>query len=229
MTTTPAQHPDPAPQSPSCPGSVTVASPGEAQDNPLSLNARPGDILHVRTKSPLGWAIRRAIGSWGCHDAIIVPPYYELAAGDATIPKAVCTPLAHYWQRILRGKCKAVLLRPADIAPDQGRQAAQWWLQNVQGKPYDIAAYPRLLAKAIVGDLCPWPAGWEWAWYCTESCRDAYLHACGLDLWGKNNPTPRTTEKRYAEGKFIIVWSTLALSTPAFSLTQPNYTPERLP
>jgi hypothetical protein len=96
--------------------------------------------------------------------------------------------------------------------------AAYWWLNNVKGKPYDFGAYPRLFAKAILGDLCQRAAGWEWAWYCTESCRDAWRNGAGVDPWQKNNPTPRTTEKRIISGNLKIVWNPM----PNFSLTTAN-------
>jgi hypothetical protein len=191
---------------------------------------RSGDILHVRNRSSVGRAIRRAVGSWGNHDALIVrdcPTLLasqlvsecpalasQLAAGDASWPRARITPLAEYDRRIASGKTQVIVLRPVGATAIQGSLAAAWWISNVNGKPYDIAAFPRLILKSIVGDRCQWPAGWEWAWYCTESCRDAWRNGAACDPWAKNNPTPRTTEKRAAAGSLSAVWSSVVPPMP---------------
>jgi hypothetical protein len=184
----------------------------------------PGDILHVRSLTILGWAIRRAIGSWGNHDAILLFQDGRIVVGDATWPKCRCTPLEDYQRRFDRGTAQYFVLRPTAALHKavSGHIAAVWWQQNVRRKWYDLGAYPRLIAKAIVGDLCQWPAGWEWAWYCTEGCRGAW-QAAGLDPWAKTNPTPRTTEKRTLAGDFTCVWSPLS----DFPLTTPKYTAPR--
>jgi hypothetical protein len=168
-----------------------------------------GDILHVRNTHLIG----RAIGSWGNHNAILVRPEAELCIGESTWPRSQCTDLAEYDRRIASGASQVLVLRPTGATPIQGSLAAAWWLRNAQGRPYDLGAYPRLILKSILGDRCPWPAGWNWAWYCTESCRDAWRNGPSLDPWQKNNPTPRTTEKRLAEGAFTLIWS----SDPRYS------------
>jgi hypothetical protein len=183
---------------------------------------RPGDILHVRTHTPLSWAIRRSVHSWGTHDALVVRDNGDLCIGDAAPMKCHCTPLADYQRRFEAGKVQFFVCRP--ILPDtddiHGMMASYWWLQNVKGTPYDFGAYPRLFAKAILGDICQRAAGWEWAWYCTESCRDAWRSGAGVDPYQKNNPTPRTTEKRIESGALQIVWNPI----PNFSLTTAHFT-----
>jgi len=169
-----------------------------------------GDILHVRNDHFIGRAIRRAIGSWGNHNAILVRPEAELCIGESTWPRSQCTDLATYDTRINSGDTQVLVLRPTNATAMQGSLAAAWWLRNAQGRPYDLGAYPRLLLKSIFGDICQRAAGWEWAWYCTESCRDAWRNGPGLDPWQKTNPTPRTTEKRLAARAFQLIWS----STP---------------
>lgn len=161
----------------------------------------PGDIIHKRSHSALGWAIRSAISSWGNHDAIVLPWFY---VGDSIGGPAVKTHIREYERQLARGECEVRVYRPLNSTPAIGLAAAQWWEANVLGKPYDYMAYPRLIAKALTCDLLPWPAGWEWAWYCTEGVRDAW-RAIGLDPWNKNNPTPRTTEKRVIEGRLLDV------------------------
>jgi hypothetical protein len=175
-----------------------------------------GDILHVRNAHFIGRAIRRAIGSWGNHNGIFVRPEAELCIGESTWPRSQCTDLATYDTRINSGDTQVLVLRPTGVYPAiggatamQGSLAAAWWLRNAQGRPYDLGAYPRLLLKSIFGDICQRAAGWEWAWYCTESCRDAWRNGPGLDPWQKTNPTPRTTEKRFESGAFQLIWSSI--------------------
>jgi hypothetical protein len=169
-----------------------------------------GDILHVRNDHFIGRAIRRAIGSRGNHNAIVVRPEVELCIGESTWPRSQCTDLATYDTRINSGDTQVLVLRPTGATAMQGSLAAAWWLRNAQGRPYDLGAYPRLLLKSIFGDICQRAAGWEWAWYCTESCRDAWRNGPGLDPWQKTNPTPRTTEKRFESGAFQLIWSSSA-------------------
>jgi hypothetical protein len=161
----------------------------------------PGDILHKRSHTLLGWTIRTAISSWGNHDALVLPGFY---VGDAQGGPAVKTHIHEYEREIARGACEVRVYRPINATPALGMAAANWWEAKVLGKPYDYMAYPRLIAKALTFDLLPWPVGWQWAWYCTEGCRDAWA-ATGLDPWHKNNPTPGTTEKRVIEGRLVDV------------------------
>lgn len=188
---------------------------------------RCGDILHARSHNAIGWAIRRALGSWGCHDAILVRnEEQELCVGESVWPKAVCTPLAEFDRRIAEKKADVVILRPVTPRRDEeiiGSMAAAKWMADICGKPYDLGAYPRLLLKSIVGDRCPWPVGWEWAWYCTESCRDAWRNGPHIDPWQKDSPTPKTTEKRTIAGAFRVVWTSEPL-LPDFTLTTAKYT-----
>jgi hypothetical protein len=168
---------------------------------------RSGDILAVRNEHLVGRSIRRAIGSWSNHNAILVRPEADLCVGESTWPRGRCTELADFDTRIAAGTTQVLVLRPTGTSAVQGSLAAAWWLRNAQGRPYDLGAYPRLILKSIFGDRCHWPAGWNWAWYCTESCRDAWLNGPHFDPWQKTNPTPRTTEKRLAEGAFQLIWA----------------------
>jgi hypothetical protein len=186
---------------------------------------RSGDILHVRRKSFLGAAIRRAIGSWGNHDALLVRLDSNLWAGDATFPRAQCTTLAAYDAEILAGTIQVIVLRPTDSTVVNGSIAAAWWIENVLDRFYDCLALPVLLVKAVVGDRFPWPVGCEWAWYCTEGCRDSWRNGAGLDPWEKTKPTPGTTEKRLASGAFTLIWS----STPDFPVPPVNANTKETP
>lgn len=168
--------------------------------NPNEL--RSGDIIRVRRYrsgqhvSALSYLIRKAIGSWASHDALAVIINGNFFVGDAVPPVAQPTPMPALLDEIALGKVEIRVARPYNATRQQGEAAAAWWMANVNGTPYDFGAYPRLLLKALVGDRCPWPVGWEWAWYCSEGVRGAWQHATGRDYWGKNSPTPRTTENR---------------------------------
>jgi hypothetical protein len=199
MKNQPSTIPSSAIPVPSSPSTLTAAA--------SSGLIRSGDILHVRSTGFIPRCIRRAVHSWGNHDALLVRPEMDLCAGDSVFPRACCTPLSDYDSRISTGDTFVMVLRPANATTVAGSLAAAWWIRNIQGRPYDIGAYPRLLLKSLIGDLCQWPAGWEWAWYCTEGCRDAWRNGSGLDPWQKTNPTPRTTEKRLLAENFTTVWS----------------------
>lgn len=168
--------------------------------NPNELRA--GDIIRVRRytsagrRSGISYLIRRAIGSWASHDALAVIVNGNTFVGDAVSPRARPVPICELAREIVDGEVEVRVCRPYNAIATQGQWAAAWWMTHVNGAWYDWGAYPRLLLKALVGDRCPWPVGWEWAWYCSEGVRDAWRHVTGRDYWGKASPTPRTTENR---------------------------------
>jgi hypothetical protein len=94
------------------------------------------------------------------------------------------------------------VLRVAGANKEDHAKAAAWWMAHVQNSPYDWMAFPRLLLKAIFGDWFPKAAGKEWANWCTEGWANAWKHGAGIDVWGKTNPTPGTTDKRLEAGRF---------------------------
>ena len=96
------------------------------------------------------------------------------------------------------------LIVPEGYTQEMGRAAEEWWMDNVNGTRYDFLAYPRLMWKAYVGDWWGKAAGLEWNYWCSEGVRSAYAKTCpAMDVWGKSNPTPKTTEKRFNEEKFL--------------------------
>lgn len=166
---------------------------------------RPGDILHSYTDGVFGRLIRKAIGSRGSHDALVV----DAASGGLCVAESLprggaLTPLGDYEARMRAGKTTVLVLRIPGASVVDGCLAAQWMESNIMGTPYDFWAFPRLWLKAKLGDWFPSQAGKEWAWYCTESVRAAWRMA-GFDPWAKNNPTPRTTEKRLQAGALTDV------------------------
>lgn len=179
---------------------------------------REGDIIHVRRPgSFIGRMIRRAVKSWGNHDALAVMFCGHWYVGDAVHPQAQLTPLKELAGELAAGGLEVRVYRPWNGTRDQGEAAAAWWIKNACGAWYDWGAYPRLLLKALVGDWLPWAAGWKWAWYCTESVRLAWVQATqcealprGVDFWRNNNPTPRTTEKRVEDELLVDVTARVA-------------------
>ena len=184
---------------------------------------RPGDIVHRRSYSTIGWAIRNALGNgcWGNHDALWIPRLNYDYIGDAQPPRAVLTEISDYESDMDRGRCECRVYRPAGATPIDGIAAGNWWRQNVLGIWYDLSAFPdmlyrssrfgRLLVKALWGDR--WPEQWEWAWYCTEGISRAWQVAGGIDIYGaKLQPTPLTTEKRLASGQLTDVTADAIIS-----------------
>ena len=160
----------------------------------------PGLVIHARTKSALGWLIRRSVRSWGNHDAIVVRRRdYSLGIGDAEPPAANVKTVDWYNTQILIGKYQVKVMEPIDTPVLKQELAANWWMDNVRNSAYDYAAFPRLLLKALFGDWFPKAAGLQWANWCTEGVHHAYLRGPKKDIWRNNSPTPRTTEKRVDE------------------------------
>ena len=182
----------------------------------FNLNAlHPGDIIRRRSYTPVGWAIRASLpGCWSNHDAPWVPKGSNFYIGDAQFPKAVLTDYHAYENDLDAGKCEVRVCRPTNATLYQGIAAAKWWRDNVEGKPYDLAAYPqiiyqtgrvgRIIVKAIWGKN--WPKEWEWSWYCTEGVSDAWAIGGKTDIYGdKFQPTPLTTQKRNETGELMDI------------------------
>ena len=165
----------------------------------------PGHILHSRGTSLFSRLIRRAIGSWGSHDAIVVSRGGVLWIGESVSPTARLTALEEYERSAAAGKCKLRVYRPAAGTAALGLAAATWWTDHILNSPYDWPAIPKLLLKGILGDRWGGQAGLEWANWCTEGVANAWREGAGLDCWKNANPTPRTTEKRLAEGALVDV------------------------
>lgn len=172
---------------------------------------RPGDILHVTSTGFFSRAIRRCINSKGSHDAMLIFSGGGWCVGESLLGAgSTLTPLAKYEEDMAVGKTLVSILRIPETSASDQFAAQGWWINHVFGKTYDRRAIGRVFIKCIFGDWCKSAAGWEWAWYCTEGIRAAWTTPAmsrDCDIWGKNNPTPGTTEKRVAEGKLLDVTS----------------------
>jgi len=170
-----------------------------------------GQWVHVRHHTGFIWSvIRYVLGRcWGDHDAPILEENGELVIGDARPGGAVTTSIAEYQRRIDAGEISVRVYDIPFVSFSERHWASGWWLENIKGSGYDYMAYPRLFLKAIFGNWFKRAAGWEWAWYCTESCRDMYIKPPQItrviDPLGGNNPTPRTVENRAASGDLKFV------------------------
>jgi len=163
-----------------------------------------GDVFHVRTnKGFWAWMIRNTLDSWGNHDAPVLEHDGRLMVGDVVPGGAKLTEIDEYQDAIDGGLKEVKVYRIEYVTESDRLWANVWWLKNVLGSPYDYLAYPYLVFKAMFGGFIKWAAGFEWAWYCTESCSKMWLapYSLGETPWGTRNPTPRTTEKRVVEGK----------------------------
>jgi hypothetical protein len=174
--------------------------------NPTHLHA--GDVIHVRgTKLWPSRAIRRALGGkvWGNHDALAIPYNNRMRIGETAPMFSRLIEVGDYNAEIEAGTIRARVFRMPGLTEEMKARACEWWIDNVQGRPYDFAAYPRLLVKCIVGDLFAGEAGWRWANWCTEGVAKALSAGVQGDVYGTRNPTPLHTEKLVKAGVFIEV------------------------
>lgn len=125
--------------------------------------------------------------------------------GDAEPHRANLKRLIEYEDLLNEDGYEIKVLRPARGSVLEGRAAQAWWLAHVLGSPYDYMAYPRLALKCVFGDVWKKAAGLEWANWCTEGCAKAWQLGAHRDVWGKTNPTPKTTGKRLSAGEFVDV------------------------
>jgi len=164
--------------------------------------ARRRELKHGTTKLP---------DCWGNHDAILIRMCGSHAwyVGDAQPPFAKLTPLSDYEKWIGAGEIDVLWMWPKGAAKEDGQRAALHWIIHINGRPYDYAAYPRLILKCLCGDWIKRASGLTWAFFCTESVRESWLKATHLDPWaGNQTPTPYTTEKRVEDGH-IDDWTAL--------------------
>jgi len=189
---------------------------------PLPLSAdelqdkwRAGAILHVAGTNTLSRYIIECLTKWqkrtmwenglnddsvkcyGSHDAICVMKNRQKGVGEmsAKYGKGIWLPLEDYMKQINDKKVKCWLLYPVGANEQQGKAAAWNWFQYGFNQPYDYLAFVRLFIKSVLMDISDKAAGWEWAYWCTESVAKCW-DATGVIVYGKQNPTPLTTEHR---------------------------------
>jgi len=178
---------------------------------PGEWNARPGDVVHVRSANPFARTIRIALPreTHGNHDGTLV---YEPSRGwgvaEALVqPGYVVTEWEHYWKEIAAGRVSVVFCRPVNMPTEVGLDIvhAAYELEALQPK------YDRLAIVSIAANIAfkkTISRHREWQWYCTEAVRDLHLKATRdgeFDAWGPGFPTPYTTEKRIEQGRLEVV------------------------
>jgi hypothetical protein len=176
-------------------------------------------ILNMSTGTTIGGLIRMSLGSAyvainggldikrNCpnHDALVVEHNGRLWVGDSMYPRCKLTSLEDYDKALADGSIYNMrILRVRAATTKQHHDAAEWWIHNVLGTPYDWYAFPKLLIKAFLGDMFECVAGVRWAWYCTEGVMDSFS-AQGISIYEKYHPTPLTTYKRMLDGKLDYV------------------------
>jgi hypothetical protein len=169
---------------------------------------RPGDIVHSYTTGLMSRQIVRVLGSVGSHDALVMD---GLAGIGESLPlRARVTPFETYEKKMRGETCRVAILRCPQLTQVESWNVSAAWENNVCGTFYDFGAFPRLWFKARFADIWDRAAGWEWAHWCTEGLQKAYrLGTQGyVDPWGKNNPTPKTTENRLRAGVLVDVSDT---------------------
>jgi len=156
------------------------------------------------------------------HDAIIVRTPEGDWIGDAVSPRCKLSTFEEWERGINEQGWKVRALWPTGASNVDGLWASHWWRTYVLGKPYDWFAFPRLLLRCALlrvneraalyladTPIARWlerSIGAEWAWFCTEGCRDAWHEGDTAKPWGeKTHPTPMTTQKRHASGALELV------------------------
>ncbi len=174
---------------------------------------QPADILHCWGVT---WASR--LIEWGLndgsHDALAIPFERDWYAGDALPPRCTLTSLDQYETEMNAERPLIVAVyRVPEAAAWQRADAAQWWVSNVLGRPYDFSPYFKIILKKLGSPFSAKIANWQWADWCTEGGADAWKFGGGIDVWRKKWPTPLTTQKRVEQGRLLnvtqecVVWS----------------------
>lgn len=180
-----------------------------------------GDILNMSTTSRIGGMIRDVLGdsyvrlSGGFEEAITCPNHdapvvkYDgrLWIGECVVWKRCQLGCVYQYEHDLQaGNIYALrVLRPPNLTPEEAAAMSKYWMDNIQGHPYDVLAFPRLLARSYLGEILPCAAGLEWAHWCTESCMLMLRDGAKRNIYQNNSPTPLTTYKRTLEEKFQYV------------------------
>ena len=179
-------------------------------DGLTQFGVRPGDVIHVRSSSPYGWAIRKALpGSWGNHDGNVVWNGEWMIAEALLGPGYVLTPWDEYRERINAGKTSVAFFRPqvmgCEISEIESLRVMMLACDLALKKPaYDWRAIVSIALNLALKTSVD--RGREWEWYCTEVVALLFRMVNAVwDVWGEKNPTTYTTEKRHQSGRLKLV------------------------
>jgi len=149
----------------------------------------------------LGPEAKKIVPVCPCHDGLTVEVNDIMYIGESKPYKARLTPLDTYEADFESGAAfNPRIFEVVGATEEEERKAVDYWLNDVDGTWYDFLAFPRLFIKAVLIDKFDYPAGWEWAHWCTEGVAEAFENALGRNIYGKTNPTPLTTIKRVLDG-----------------------------
>jgi hypothetical protein len=147
-------------------------------------NVQPGDIGNMHTNTVFGWLMDHSpqgrkyrkltgdkVGKCPSHSVMFVQDGDgKLCVGDVTVPICFWMPLADFAGKIESGLYSNVrLFRVTGSTPDQRSLAAKRWNEDVHNSPYDIWAYPKLVAQVLFGWRFTTEDGFSFAHYCTEA------------------------------------------------------------
>lgn len=180
----------------------------------------PGDFLHVQNVNGKFSAKQRKLtGSVGSHDALLLNSY-ELGESTMKPPIAHVTLLSEYEQKARYGEILISVLRIPNLTMEERYAIATAYRHHVIGTFYDFGGIFKLWMKErllswIPDDSRYWnrALGWEWAHWCTEGLKVSVEKAAELHpsialknpFAKKRNPTPRTIENRWRDGKLVDV------------------------
>lgn len=175
---------------------------------------RPGDIICRDSGGFVGKAIKWATSTpesrtlWN-HDAIVVPQRGHLCIGDALLGRDCQLTVFWEWEQGCRKHGhKLIVLRPKVWSQEDGQRAAEAWLGEVWGTPYDKVAIFRLLTKKLFGDHFANQVGLSSAFFCTEGVARAVKRVTGYPSpWSPvtANETPGTTCAAWRKGQLVEV------------------------
>lgn len=193
-------------------------------------HARSGDTVHVRSHNPYAWTIRKCIPSWGSHDGLLVWFAGKWYVYEALLKDGyVKTPLDKYVSQVVSGDTSLVFLRvrsgvgyssriPEEIYGLLSAVAAEKLIGSKYDKTAIFTIFYNILMKTT---FCRQS---EFHFYCTEANAHVHTHLEWeghpipvTDIWGKDLPTPYTTEKRHIQGYFHVLSEMIAEGDSEYS------------
>ena len=198
-------------------GLASVVSPPSSAFFLDGIPLRPGLILNMSSRSTFGLLTRMALApaykrltndphpirNCPSHSAMTVLHDGRIWIGEAHSPRAGLTAVDKFQWYLDQGIYYNLhIMEVVGATMAEELAASDFWMEHVFETPYDGIAMPRLLLKAIFGDLINTAAGVPWAHWCTEANMESWRDGAHRDPYGNKNPTPLTELKRLLEGKF---------------------------
>ena len=99
----------------------------------------------------------------------------QLCIGDVKRPTAIWQSMEDFAKDVQSGKITSVrLFRVVGSTQQEREAAAKWWNDYVHNSIYDYWAYPKLIARILLGNWIKGVAGEAWAYFCTEGNADSW-------------------------------------------------------